>query len=123
MVCYLLVIRSAEQLKQHPLAGAIFESYVLSEPWRHRYNKIQQGELYYFRDSRGREVDLVFEENGELSQLEIKMGKTIMSKTFSALNYLPTLIGISQSWLVYGGDDNYQRSGYPVLSWREVANN
>jgi hypothetical protein len=46
-----------------------------------------------------------------------------MSKTFSALNYLPTLIGISQSWLVYGGDDNYQRSGYPVLSWRGVANN
>ncbi|MDG1488483.1 MAG: DUF4143 domain-containing protein [SAR324 cluster bacterium] len=123
MVCYLLVIRSAEQLKQHPLAGAIFESYVLSEPWKHRYNKIQQGELFYFRDSRGREVDLVFEEDGELSQLEIKMGKTIMSKTFSALNYLQTLIGISQSSLVYGGDDSYQRSGYPVFSWKEVANN
>ncbi|MDG1177867.1 MAG: DUF4143 domain-containing protein [SAR324 cluster bacterium] len=123
MVCYLLVIRSAEQLKQHPLAGAIFESYVLSEPWKHRYNKIQQGELFYFRDSRGREVDLVFEEDGELSQLEIKMGKTIMSKTFSALNYLQTLIGISQSSLVYGGDDSYQRSGYPLFSWREVENN
>ena len=119
----MLVIRSAEQLKQHPLAGAIFESYVLSEPWKHRYNKIQQGELFYFRDSRGWEVDLVFEEDGELSQLEIKMGKTIMSKTFSALNYLPTLIGISHSSLVYGGDDSFQRSGYPVLSWREVENN
>ncbi|MBT3214840.1 MAG: ATP-binding protein [Deltaproteobacteria bacterium] len=123
LVCYLLGIRSAEQLNQHPLAGAIFESYVLSELWKHRYNKIQQGELYYFRDSRGREVDVVFEEDAELSQLEIKMGKTIMSKTFSALKYLPTLIGISQSWLVYGGDDSYQRSGYSVLSWREVANN
>ena len=66
---------------------------------------------------------MVFEEDAELSQLEIKMGKTIMSKTFSALKYLPTLIGISQSWLVYGGDDSYQRSGYSVLSWREVANN
>ncbi len=119
----MLIIRSAEQLKQHPLAGAIFESYALSEPWKHRYNKIQQGELFYFRDRRGREVDLVFEEDGELSQLEIKMGKTIMSKTFSALNYLQTLIGISQSSLVYGGDDSYQRSGYPVFSWREVENN
>jgi hypothetical protein len=66
---------------------------------------------------------VVFEEDAELSQLEIKMGKTIMSKTFSALKYLPTLIGIRQSWLVYGGDDSYQRSGYSVLSWREVANN
>ena len=66
---------------------------------------------------------MVFEEDGELSQLEIKMGKTIMSKTFSALNYLPTLIGISQSSLVYGGDDSFQTSGYPVLSWRGVANN
>jgi hypothetical protein len=47
----------------------------------------------------------------------------VWSKTFSALKYLPTLIGISQSWLVYGGDDSYQRSGYSVLSWREVANN
>ena len=123
LVCYLLGIRSAEQLKLHPLAGAIFESYVLSELWKHSYNKIQQGALYYFRDNRGREVDVVFEEDGDLSQLEIKMGKTIMSKTFSALKYLPTLIGISQSWLVYGGDDSYQRSGYSVLSWREVANN
>ena len=66
---------------------------------------------------------MVFEEDGELSQLEIKMGKTIMSKTFSALNYLPTLIGISHSSLVHGGDDSFQRSGYPVLSWREVENN
>ena len=66
---------------------------------------------------------MVFEEDGELSQLEIKMGKTIMSKTFSALNYLPTLIGISHSSLVYGGDDSFQTSGYPVLSWREVENN
>ena len=66
---------------------------------------------------------MVFEEDGELSQLEIKMGKTIMSKIFSALNYLQTLIGISQSSLVYGGDDSYQRSGYPVFSWREVENN
>jgi hypothetical protein len=47
----------------------------------------------------------------------------VWSKTFSALKYLPTLIGISQSWLVYGGDDSYQRGGYYVLSWREVANN
>ena len=123
LVCYLLGIRSAEQLKLHPLAGAIFESYVLSELWKHSYNKIQQGALYYFRDNRGREVDVVFEEDGDLSQLEIKMGKTIMSKTFSALKYLPTLIGIRESRLVYGGDDSYQRSGYSVLSWREVANN
>lgn len=39
LVCWLLGIREASQLRSHPLRGAIFESWVVSEILKHRTNR------------------------------------------------------------------------------------
>lgn len=55
------------------MAGAFFESFVISEIIKSYYNKgIVEPPLYFYRDKDMNEIDLVIEENGTLYPLEMK---------------------------------------------------
>jgi predicted AAA+ superfamily ATPase len=116
LVCYLLGIHSPDHLAAHPLYGAIFETYVMGELWKKGYNSIVSPSLYFFRDSRGREVDVVIEKSQEIDQIEIKAGQTISSHFFKGLKYLKELTQVDQSYLIYTGKDSYKREGINILN-------
>lgn len=59
LLCFLLGIRSPEQISRDPLVGSIFENIVVTECLKARYNRGDIPDLYFFRDSNGREVDLL----------------------------------------------------------------
>jgi predicted AAA+ superfamily ATPase len=122
LVCYLLGIHNPMQLENHPLAGAIFESYVFSELWKAYYNNIKSDNLFYFRDTRGREVDGILDKVVSISQFEIKKSSTINNSFFKTLEYLKTLtLPIDKSFLIYGGDESMLREGTWIISWREIS--
>jgi predicted AAA+ superfamily ATPase len=122
LVCYLLGINNQPQLENHPLAGAIFESYVFSELWKTYYNNIKSDKLFYFRDTRSREVDGVLDKVVSISQFEIKKSSTINKSFFKTLEYLKTLtLPIDKSFLIYGGDESLLREGTWIISWREIS--
>jgi predicted AAA+ superfamily ATPase len=80
LVCWLLGIRDRDQLARHPLRGAIFETWVVSEILKRR---TARGELLsnwrgmsFYREQGGLEADLVVEEGGELTVVEMKSGAT-----------------------------------------------
>ena len=58
LVCWLLGIREPEQLRSHPLRGAIFETWIVSEIHKHRVNAAETGGLSFYRDRDAAEVDL-----------------------------------------------------------------
>ena len=122
LVCYLLGINNPGHLVSHPLMGAVFESYVFSELWKSFHNNIISDNLFYFRDTRGREVDVILDKVVSISQLEIKKSSTINNAFFKTLKYLKTLnIRIEKSFLVYGGDDSCFRQDTWIISWREIS--
>ena len=122
LVCYLLGIHNPQQLENHPLAGAIFESYVFSELWKAYYNNIKSDNLFFFRDTRGREVDGILDKVVSISQFEVKKSSTISSSFFKTLEYLKTLtLPIDKSFLIYGGDESLLREGTWIISWREIS--
>ncbi len=53
LVCYLLGIREPEQLRLHPLRGAIFESWVVSEIYKSFVHSGLQPSLFHYREARG----------------------------------------------------------------------
>lgn len=123
LACWLLGIRSSELLAIHPLRGAIFESCIVSECLKARYNRGLPADLYFWRDNNGLEADIVFERGRMLQPIEIKSGQTITgdyirsglkAARFAADEAL-------QPWLIYGGDDSYERGGVSVMSWRDCA--
>ena len=62
-----------EVLKNGAMAGAFFESFVISEILKSYYNRgILDPPLYFYRDRDMVEIDLLIEDNGTLYPLEIK---------------------------------------------------
>ena len=61
LLCYLLGIENSKQVTRDPWVGNIFENLVVVEALKSRLNKGKVPNLYFFRDSNGNEVDIVFE--------------------------------------------------------------
>ncbi len=85
LAIWLLGIQNIDQLATHVQRGALFETWVISELLKARYNAGEASNLYFWRDRSGHEVDLLVDHGIHLSPLEIKSGQTIRETLRSAL--------------------------------------
>ena len=120
LLCHLLQIR-ADDLILSPYKGSIFESMVISEVKKINMNHRKDLELYFWRDHKGVEIDLLFEKHHKIYPVEIKSGQTIQQYFFKNLKLYQKYIGLEhgKSFLVYGGGENQKRTYGEVLSWTE----
>ena len=73
LAAYLTRWNTVDVLKKGAMAGAFFESFVVSEIIKGYYNKgILNLPLYFYRDKDGNEIDILIEDNGTLYPIEIK---------------------------------------------------
>jgi len=123
LACWLMGIHARETLALHPQRGALFETWVVSEFVKNRYNQGRPAELYFWRDSNGLESDLLFESNGCLQPVEIKSGQTITSDYIKAGQKAGRIAGEDalMPWLIHGGTDAYERSGVRVIPWQALG--
>jgi predicted AAA+ superfamily ATPase len=126
LTCFLLGIRSPEQLREHPLRGSIFETWVVSEIQKARIHRGLPQSLFFFRDRKGVEVDAVIERGDMLLAVETKSGQTVAEDFFTALHAFARQVESRhhapavQRVLVYGGDTGQQRSDAHVVPWSQV---
>jgi len=122
LACYLLGISNADHLVAHPLRGSLFETMVVSEIWKQTCNRGEADTLYYFRDSKGHEVDLIRDQGISQSIMEIKSGQTIASDFFKGLDYYKKISSnVNQAFLVYGGDKNHIQNNTRIMGWRDLS--
>ncbi|MDE2956492.1 MAG: ATP-binding protein [Bacteroidota bacterium] len=126
LVCWLIGIRSPEQLQTHPLRGAIFETWVVSEIAKHRVNRGERGGLSHYRDRNGAEVDLVLETPDGLFLVEAKSSMTPASSMLSGAKrvrkHLGAASGSCRITVVYGGDAAQHRTDGSIIPWRDLHN-
>jgi predicted AAA+ superfamily ATPase len=116
LVCALLGIQTPKQLITHPLYGAVFESFVVSELLKSRYNAGLESNLFFWRDNTGHEIDILVDKAGELHPIEIKSGKTISSDYFKGLEFWKKISGSKSGTVVYAGQSSQKRStGFQVI--------
>lgn len=142
LLCHLLGIREPEQLSLHPLRGAIFESWVVSEVYKGFSHRGESPPLFHYRENRGLEIDLLIEQGRQLTAIEIKSAATLAGDFFNNLQGFAKRLSASDSAgslsqpvtqsltqsisdpvsriLVYGGDSSQQRSQAKVLAWRDI---
>ncbi|MDO9265339.1 MAG: ATP-binding protein [Desulfosalsimonadaceae bacterium] len=122
LLCWLLGIQEPDQLAIHPLRGAVFETFVISELVKTRFNRGERAELYFWRDSNGNEVDVIADAGVSLAPIEIKAGQTINRDFFTSLERWMTLAGdrAAAPSLVYGGTERHVRRGVRVFGWQEA---
>lgn len=123
LVCWLLGIRNTDHLRDHPLRGAIFESWVTSEILKHRVHRGEGGKIYFYRDQGGVEADLVIDHADHLDLLEAKSGQTVAGDAFASLRKISAEFTDSRkcrTFLIYGGSSQQKRSNATVLPWNCV---
>ena len=119
LASWLLGIRTAEQMETHPLRGNLFETFVIAELVKSRFNHGERPNLYFWRDSNGNEVDVIAEQGTALMPIEIKSGKTVARDSFAGLDKWRALAGDAaiDPVLIYGGNGGYCQSGIKVTGW------
>jgi predicted AAA+ superfamily ATPase len=120
---HLLRIDGPTTLATHAMRGAIFESWVVSETLKHRFNRGLPPDLYFWRDNHGNEIDLVFEHGGALHAVEIKSGATFAPDWLAAGRRWQRYAGgaAARPVLVYGGNDSYVVDGLQVMAWHRIG--
>ena len=115
----LLGIQDADHMSVHPARPALFETFVVNEFLKARYNAGLASNLYFWRDNVGNEVDIVAESGSQLQPVEVKSGKTLAEDAFDGLRRWLKFAGKKSGHplLVYGGEENFERSGIAVRSW------
>ena len=128
LACWLLGIREPAQLRTHPLRGAIFETWVVSEVRKLVANRgaatRRDPRLSFYRDRNGAEVDLVIERPDRLTLLECKSGATPSAELLAGVRRVAGHFAGSERAVevvaVYGGDQEQRRTAGRIVPWRMV---
>jgi uncharacterized protein len=116
LVSYLTGITTFEQYDQGPLAGSLFENYVISEIAKKELHQGTHSTLYYLRTRDKAEIDLIIDRKNSREFIEIKKSATFNPKMIRALlDHAPT---DSERWVLYNGE-RYEHRGVKILPFGE----
>jgi predicted AAA+ superfamily ATPase len=123
LAAWLLGIRAPQQVERDPLFGALFENLVIADVLKQQFNRGLPGDLYFFRDAVGNEVDLLLPAGRSFHAIEIKAGATVNPDYFRGLRSFARLFpeAVTSGGVIYGGIQAQPRSDWPVTPWRELA--
>jgi predicted AAA+ superfamily ATPase len=123
LAAYLLGIETPKQVTTHPLRGSLFENCVVMEALKHRYNAGRTSNLYFYRDSTGQEVDLIYMIAQHPVPIEIKAGQTVAQDFFKGLTHFEKIVGdlAYGGLLVHGGDREFAQGNIHITGLRGLS--
>jgi len=121
LAAHLLDIRDPNQLETHPARGPLFESLLIGEWLKHRFNQALTANAFFWRDNTGNEIDLLIEHGRNLQPVEMKSGETPSGDYFATLHRWLGWAGARarSPAVVYGGDRSMDRAGVTLFAWRD----
>lgn len=119
LAAYLLTIENETQMSRDPLRGALFENMVVLELVKYRFNSGQDHNLYFFRDERHHEVDVVIKSGNSLVGVEIKSGATFHADFLKDLQYFEKLFKnkTTGSFVIYAGEEHWGKE-FKILNYQ-----
>jgi len=122
LAAWLLGIRKAEEMAFHAQRGNLFETLIVSEFLKACWNEGIPSNLFFWRDSKGLEIDLILEHGESLRPIEIKSGATIAADFMDNLKKWSLLAKNPEqpSWLIYGGDKPFTVGSTRIIPWKQL---
>lgn len=122
LLTYLLGIEKPAQVSRDPLVGSLFENMIVMDAVKARYNLGRTPNLYFYRDSYGNEIDLLYASGRELIGIEIKSAATFNNR------FKKTLLQFSEknhqlkaSYVIYNGERRQFSDGVEAINFRDVG--
>jgi hypothetical protein len=124
----LLGIEQPDQLATHPLRGAIFENWVISEIAKQFRHRAKRPRIAFYQERGRLEIDLLIEQAADITLVEIKSGQTPSSRYFANFPAFAARLDerkdgrwrLSRRLVVYAGDSSQSRSVGELVSWRDL---
>ena len=120
LAVYLTRWDSPKTLEVSAMSGKIFETYVVSEILKSYHNAGKQPPVYYYRDTDGKEIDLILEYNGTVYPIEIKKtgnpGKDVI-KNFDVLKNSGMLVGEGAVVCLYDNVLPLDKNNWIIPAW------
>lgn len=120
LLCYLLGVRTIQDLNIHFAKGQLFENFILIELIKKAWHNNTHEKCFFWRDSSGHEVDLLVEDGLKLSAIEVKSSKTIHTDFFKNLKKFQKIKPDVKSYLVYGGQEFQKRTDGTVIGYNNL---
>lgn len=128
LACHLLGIRTRDEIAWHPLRGALFENWMVTEVLKWRWHRGLTTGLAHYRDARGREVDLVVERPLDPIAVEARASRTppvelgpsfdAFEETVRAAPVPPRRV---ERRALYAGDrPSTSSTGVEIVPWSEI---
>ncbi len=120
LLSFLLGLRQSSDLDNQVLTGSLFENLIVAELYKRNYHLNQLRDYWFWRDSNGHEIDLLTRRGGGLDIFEIKSSQTIMPRLIKGMEYFDQISSgqVKNKTLIYGGNDNQDRTEYKVRNWQ-----
>lgn len=115
--CYLLGIEEPGQIATHPLRGQLFENLVVAQMYKNRINEVKDNNLYYYRETSGREVDILRQLPAGIHAYEIKSAQTFQPAFEKNMEYLRTVLpDVTATTVIYDGSS----AAPSILNFRQL---
>ena len=122
LLIYLLGIDKPSQIERDPLYGSIFENLVITEALKARYNQGEALNLYYYRTSKGNELDLIYKKGRELVPIEIKSSMTFHRDFIKGIIFFNGLSkSTTKGFVIYSGELVYESADYNLINYINTA--
>ena len=76
ILCYLVGLKDPDHAASGPMGGTIFETAVISEIIKTIIHRGEEPQIYFWRTSSGKKVDVIIQREGKLVPIEIKLSST-----------------------------------------------
>ncbi len=122
LVAYFLGFQQVGDLTDQSLLGSLFENLVVANVMKKNHHQYLLRDYWFWRDSNGHEIDLLTKMGGGLGIFEIKSTQTVLPKLFQGMDRFSEISEgkVKNQTLVYGGDENQDRTYYQVRAWDSV---
>ena len=142
LCAWLLGITSERDMQTHYARGALFETWAVTEALKWRAVRGNAQPLYFWRDNIGNEVDLLLEQDGGITLVEVKSGQTFQPGWLKNLTTvqrhmcqtmtenMPQNMSRhaaqhadppTRNAVLYGGDLSASRSDAELVGWRDLV--
>jgi predicted AAA+ superfamily ATPase len=123
LASYLLGIKDVNQVIRDPLLGGLFENMVVTEALKTVYNSAEQvGELSFFRDSKGFEVDLLLDNKRKLLPMTIRAARSYNLDFVAAVNRFRAMTpNAGGGKVIYAGDLTPTIQDVEFVNFADVA--
>jgi predicted AAA+ superfamily ATPase len=116
LVSYLTGIETQSQYEKGPMAGSLFENYVISEILKNEIHHKTHAQLYYYRTNHGVEVDLLIERKTKRELIEIKKSATFKVEMLKPMESL--IESKDQGFLLFQGEPLKYSSNIQILPYQ-----